>query len=190
MIKKLLLAMLLALPLSSMAQKFGVVDLETLFTAMPETAAMQTQLQETTSRYEEEFSKLQEEVNKLYTEYQAIANDANTPESIKERRVQEIQERAGKVDQFRNTAQQDIARLQEQLMAPISQRLNEAVKAVGAEGGYTFVFPNEPQLLLYVGGDVTDITSEVRNKLGLPAAAPATAAPAAATPAATPAAAN
>ena len=30
----------------------------------------------------------------LYTEYQTIANDANTPESIKERRVQEIQERA------------------------------------------------------------------------------------------------
>ncbi|MDE6464109.1 MAG: OmpH family outer membrane protein [Muribaculaceae bacterium] len=176
MIKKLLVAILVALPFTSMAQKFGVVDLESIFTAMPETAAMQTQLQETTSRYEEEFSKLQEEVNKLYAEYQAIANDANTPESIKERRVQEIQERAGKVDQFRNTASQDIARLQEQLMAPISQRLNEAVKAVGQEGGFTFVFPNEPQLLLYVGSDVTDLTGAVRTKLGLPAAAAAPAA--------------
>ena len=118
MIKKLLMALLVALPFSSMAQKFGVVDLESIFTSMPESAAMQTQLQETTTKYEEEFGKLQEEVNKLYTEYQTIANDANTPESIKERRVQEIQERAAKVDQFRNTAQQDIQRLQEQLMAP------------------------------------------------------------------------
>ena len=102
MIKKLLMALLVALPFSSMAQKFGVVDLESIFTSMPESAAMQTQLQETTTKYEEEFGKLQEEVNKLYTEYQTIANDANTPESIKERRVQEIQERAAKVDQFRN----------------------------------------------------------------------------------------
>ena len=80
MIKKLLMALLVALPFSSMAQKFGVVDLESIFTSMPESAAMQTQLQETTTKYEEEFGKLQEEVNKLYTEYQTIANDANTPE--------------------------------------------------------------------------------------------------------------
>ncbi len=173
MIKKLLMALLVALPFSSMAQKFGVVDLESIFTSMPESAAMQTQLQETTTKYEEEFGKLQEEVNKLYTEYQTIANDANTPESIKERRVQEIQERAAKVDQFRNTAQQDIQRLQEQLMAPISQRINEAVRAVGAEGGFTFIFPNEPSLLLFSGSDVVDVTPTVRTKLGRPATAPA-----------------
>ncbi len=163
MIKKLLMALLVALPFSSMAQKFGVVDLESIFTSMPESAAMQTQLQETTTKYEEEFGKLQEEVNKLYTEYQTIANDANTPESIKERRVQEIQERAAKVDQFRNTAQQDIQRLQEQLMAPISQRINEAVRAVGAEGGFTFIFPNEPSLLLFSGSDVVDVTPYAPN---------------------------
>lgn len=173
MIKKLLLALFIALPLTSLAQKFGTVDLESIFSAMPEASAMQTQLQETSARYEEEFGKLQEEVNKLYTEYQAIANDPNTPESIKERRVQEIQERAGKVEQFRNTAEQDLSRLQQQLMAPISQRLNDAVKAVGVEEGYTFIFPNEPSLLLYTGTEVVDVTPAVRTKLGLPAAAAA-----------------
>lgn len=169
-----------------MAQKFGIVDLESIFSSMPEATEMQTQLQQTSQRYEEEFAKLQDEVNKLYTEYQAIANDANTPESIKERRVQEIQERAGKVEQFRNTAEQDLARLQQQLMAPIQQRMMDAVKAVGAEGGYTFVFPNEQSLLLYTGTDVVDITPTVRVRLGLPATPPP--APAASTTAATPAA--
>ncbi len=183
MIKKLLLAVLLTLPFAGMAQKFGVVDLESIFSSMPESTSMQTQLQQTSARYEEEFGKLQEEVNKLYTEYQAIANDANTPESIKERRVQEIQERAGKVEQFRNTAEQDIARLQQQLMAPIQQRLMDAVKAVGTEEGFTFIFPNEPSLLLYTGSTVEDVTPKVRVKLGLPATPPpaaTTAAPAAA----------
>lgn len=167
MFKKVILAVALALPFSALAQKFGIVDLESVFQAMPETAAMQTQLTDTSKKYEEEFAKLQEEVNKLYAEYQNIQNDANTPESIKERRIQEIQERAQKVDQFRNTAQQDLARLQETLMVPIQTKIQDAVKAVGAEGSYTFIFPSDPGLLLYTGNDVVDVTAQVRTKLGL-----------------------
>ncbi len=41
MFKKLLLALAVALPLSTMAQKFGVVDLNAVFTSMPEAAEMQ-----------------------------------------------------------------------------------------------------------------------------------------------------
>lgn len=167
MFKKILLVIALILPLSAMAQKFGVVDLDQVFQAMPETAAMQAQLEETSKKYEAEFQKLQEEVNKLYADFQTIQNDANTPESIKERRIQEIQERAQKVDQFRATAQQDIQRLQESLAAPIQSKLTDAVKAVGAEGGFTFILPNEQGLLLYTGADVTNVTADVRKKLGI-----------------------
>lgn len=167
MFKKILLAMAVALPLSAMAQKFGVVDIDQIYVAMPETAAMQTQLEETSKKYEAEFQKLQEEVNKLYTDYQTIQNDPNTPESIKERRIQEIQERAQKVDQFRATAQQDLQRLQETLMAPIQQKFADAVKAVGAEGNFTFIYPNEQGLLLYIGNDVENVTPLVRTKLGI-----------------------
>ncbi len=167
MFKKILLAVALALPMSAFAQKFGVVDLEAIFQAMPETTAMQTQLTDTSKKYEEEFAKLQEEVNKLYADYQTIQNDAATPEPIKERKVQEINERVQKVDQFRNTAQQDLARLQETLMAPIQAKIQDAVKAVGAEGSFTFVFPNEKGLLLYTGTDVVDLTQQVRTKLGI-----------------------
>ena len=167
MFKKIVLAILVALPLSTFAQKFGVVDLEAVFTAMPESTAMQTQLTDTSKKYEEEFQKLQEEVNKLYADYQAIQNDASTPESIKERRMQEIQEKAQKVDQFRNTAAQDLERLRESLMAPIQNKMNEAIKAVGTEGSFTFIFPKEPPLLLYTGTDVNDVTAQVKTKLGL-----------------------
>lgn len=167
MFKKIVLAILVALPLSTFAQKFGVVDLEAVFTAMPESTAMQTQLTDTSKKYEEEFQKLQEEVNKLYADFQAIQNDASTPESIKERRMQEIQEKAQKVDQFRNTAAQDLERLRESLMAPIQNKMNEAIKAVGTEGYFTFIFPKEPSLLLYTGTDVNDVTAQVKTKLGL-----------------------
>lgn len=55
MFKKIVFALLLALPMSLFAQKFGVVDIEAVISAMPETKAMQTQLTDTSKKYEEEF---------------------------------------------------------------------------------------------------------------------------------------
>lgn len=167
MFKKLILAILVALPVSAAAQKFGTVQLDAVFSAMPESTEMQNTLNEASKKYETEFQKLQEEVNKLYTDFQTIQNDANTPDAIKERRMKEIQDRASKVEEFRQTATQDLQRQQEQLMAPIQQKINDAVKAVGTEGGYTFIFPQEPALILYQGAGVTDVTPAVKAKLGL-----------------------
>lgn len=167
MFKKVLLAIALVLPLSAMAQKFGIVDVDQVLQTMPEATAMQTQLEETSKKYEAEFQKLQEEVSKLYTDFQAIQNDPNTPDAIKERRMQEIQEKYQKVEQFQATANQEIARLRETLLAPVLQKLNDAVKTVGAQGNYTFIFMNEPQLMMYVGADVINVTAEVRKTLGL-----------------------
>ncbi len=167
MFKKILLAIAVALPLGAMAQKFGTVDLDAVFQAMPETAAAQQEVQEISKKYEDEYAKLQEEINKLYTDYQTIVNDPAQSDEFKQTRMQEIQEKAQKVDQFRNTAMQAVQQATEARMAPIQQKLMEAVKSVGVEGSYTFIFPNEPAMLLYVGTDVTDVTPLVRTKLGL-----------------------
>jgi len=167
MIKKILLALAVALPMTAAAQKFGTVQLDAVFTAMPESTEMQNTLSEASKKYEAEFQKLQEEVNKLVADFQNIQNDTATPDAIKERRMQEIQDKHNKVEQFRQTATQDLQRQQEQLMAPIQTKINEAVKAVGTEGGYTFIFPQEPALILYQGSTVTDVTPAVKAKLGL-----------------------
>ncbi len=167
MLKKIIIALLVALPLSAAAQKFGTVDVDQVITAMPEVTEVQNQLNEASKKYETEFQKLQEQANKLYTEFQQIAEDPNTPQTIKERRMQEIQELGNKIEQFRNTATQDLQRQQSQLMAPIQTKMTEAIKAVGQEGGYTFVFPNDPGLILYQGADVVDLTAAVKAKLGI-----------------------
>ena len=165
MIKRLILAVLVALPFSALAQKFGVVDLDNVFQAMPETATAQTQLTDASKKYEDEFQKLREEVDKLFAEYQNLQKDPATPDAIKERRLNELTERDQKVQQFRNTASQDLARLQEQLMAPIQQKVMTAIQTVGQEGNFTFIFENV--VPVYVGTDVTDVTPLVKAKLGI-----------------------
>lgn len=165
MIKKLILvlAVAIALPVAMNAQKFGVVNADEVLTAMPDFTKMQDQLAEASKQYEDEFKKLQEEMNKKFTEYQSLAKD--TPDSIRERREAELQELDQKLTQFRNAAQQDLQRQQQTLMAPIEQKLMEAISAVGQEGGYTFILQDGQAL--FQGKDVVNVTAEVKAKLGL-----------------------
>lgn len=165
MFKKVIiaLAIALALPVIASAQKFGVVDVQTIMDAMPEMTAARNQLQEANKKYEEEFSKLNEEMGKKYQEFQALP--ADTPDSIKERRLSEIQELDQKVQAFRQTVSEDLQRQQQQLMMPIQQKLVDAIKAVGQEGSYTFIF--EQGASAYTGTDVIDVTGAVKTKLGI-----------------------
>lgn len=163
MFKKLLLAIMIALPMSLFAQKFAVIDTNTLIAALPEVKTVNEQLESVNNKYQEEFTKLQTEFQKKFEEFQAL--DASTPQSIKDRRIQEVQELENKINQFRETASQDLQRQQQQLMAPIQEKVLKAIQSIGQEGGYTFVFEN--MVPLYTGADVKNITDEVKARLGV-----------------------
>ena len=166
MLKKFLLAAAVALPMMAAAQtKIATVDIQQIIPNMPEyTEAMQT-LDAASKQYEEEFTKLQQEIQKLYDEYQQLEADASTPQTIKERRIQEIQDRQTKAQQFVQTAQQDIERQQAQLMQPVTEKMRNAINTVGANNGITVVLPAE--VPMYVSGEVIDITPMVKTQLGI-----------------------
>lgn len=167
MIKKLLIAvvMVACLPAIGFAQKFGVVNTQTLIESMPEMATARTQLEASSKKYDEEYKSLLENLQKSIAEFQKIENDANTPQSIKDRRVADIQGMQQKIEEFRATAQGDLEKQQQQLMAPIQQKLVDAVKAVGAEDNFTMIFENV--MPVYTGADVVDITAKVKTRLGI-----------------------
>ena len=165
MIKKLLVALLVALPLCASAQKLGVVDTNAILPLMAEYKAAEQQLQEASQKYEGEFTKLREEMDKKVAEYQKIVEDANTPQSIKERRMQEVQELDQKVQQFYQTAQQDLQRQEQQLLQPVQQKMVEAIQAVGQENGFAMILPNG--IAAYTSTEVVDVTPLVKTKLGI-----------------------
>lgn len=163
MIKKLILAILVALPTMAMAQKFGMVDTQSLIQSLPEVKEVQTQLEASVKKYSDEENNLHTEREKKIKEFQEM--DQNTPDAIKQRRVEEIQGLEQKIAEFRQTAQQDLQRQQEQLMAPIQQKIMTAIQSVGTEGGYTMIFENG--ISLFTGKDVVDVTPQVKTKLGV-----------------------
>ncbi len=167
MIKKLILAAFLALPMCIAAQtlKFGTVNTQEIFNLMPDKVTAENTLKSVSEKYEAEFKKLQEEFNKKYTEFQAL--DESTPQSIKDSRMRELQENSQKIQNFQQTAQQEIAKQQETLLAPISDKIQKAIQAVGAEGGFTFIYDLSIPAIVYHGTGAVDATPLVKAKLGI-----------------------
>lgn len=167
MIKKVILAIALICPmlLSAQTLKIGLVDFDAILAAMPETTAAQNQIKEVSEKYEAEYKKLGEEMNRLVTEYQ------NMPETelpaIKERKTRELSDYQQKIAQFEQTAGQDLQKMQMDLMAPITQKINQAVESIGREGNYSLIQIYTPQITLYRAEPVEDVTPAVKAKLGI-----------------------
>ncbi len=167
MLKKILLAVAVALPMFASAQtaKIGIVDTGSIIQAMPETAAAQTKLQETQKKYQDEFSRLEEEYKRMVDELQKMKED-ELP-AIRERKTREINDYQQKIQSFMQSADQDIARQQQELMMPISTKVREAIEAVGKEGSFSFIQNYSPDLVLFYAAPTVDITPQVKAKLGL-----------------------
>ena len=166
MLKKFLLAIAVAIPMLASAQvKFGTVDVESIIPTMPEFKAAQDQIAEASKKYEATYKGLQDELNKLYAEFQQLNNDPSTPQSIKDLRIQDIQDKDERSKQFLQTAQQDLERQNAQLMQPIQEKVVNAIKAVGAENGFTMIFP--AGVSVYDSPDIIDVTPMVKTKLGI-----------------------
>lgn len=169
MLKKVLLALLFVLPLAVSAQaqsKIGKVDFASLVNALPEHVEAQKKYDDAVKAFEADFLRIRDEytekAKKLEAQYDSI------PEAVKTRRVQELQEAGQRVEQYRTDIAQQLQKKEAELMQPLVDKINAAIKAVGDENGFTCIFDvNATQGLLYTGKDCEDITPKVKTKLNL-----------------------
>ncbi len=167
MFKKILLAILIALPMSVVAQtvKIGVIDLQTLIQESPETAEVQKQLQDAQAKYQGDLQKLHDEFQKAYDEYSKLKSDASTPAAILERHEKTLGEMQQRIQQNTQTYDQDLQQQQYQLMSPIIDKVQKAAQTVGQEQGLTIIIPTEAAI--YMSADVVDVNPLVKTKLGI-----------------------
>ena len=166
MLKKIALLLLLIVPMSVFAQKFGHLKSADVLTVMPEFTKAQTDIQAMQKQYEDEMKRATDELTKKYTEYQQ--EQANLPKNIQERRQKELQELQEKGMQFQQDAQQQLQKSYADMMEPIYKKIEDAIKAVGQEGGYTYTFDLNRTEIPYVNeAQSTDVTAAVKAKVGI-----------------------
>ena len=143
----------------------AIVNSQEIMMAMPEIAAMQETMKQMNDKYAGEMKTMEDEFQKKYTDY--IAQQDSMTENIKLRRTQELEDIRQRVENFTQVAQQDMNKNQQELLAPIQDKLRNAIKAVGDEKGYAYIIDNNPGIVLYTGNAAIDATPLVKAKLGL-----------------------
>lgn len=169
---KLTLAVVLVFSASTaFAQKFGRVDLAAVLTNMSEYKEAQANLEAYGKDLQDQLEQIMVEYNKLYADYEKSAATLNdSVRQLKEREIMEIQQR---YTDFQQIAQQDMQRKEMEVMNPIIEKANEAVKSVSMAGGFLVVFsttgdqPASAGLAYFDANALIDITADVKKSLGI-----------------------
>lgn len=167
MFKKIAFVLLCALPFSLMAQdaKLGHVNSQEILAAMPDRANIEKTINDLQAQWESELVKMREEYNSKIKEYQE--KQATMPESIKQARQSEIADLEQRITTFQQTAYTDLQKKQQELFAPVVEKVKKAITEVGTEGNFLYIFDLSTQTLIYQSPKSNDVTPLVKKKLGL-----------------------
>ncbi len=161
--KKILFVILMAMPALVFAQKFGYINSQEVFAQMPELKTVQTKLDSIGKSYENQIASMREELARKYQEYeeqQSTMSDAM--KKLKEQEIYDMQQRS---QTFIQQLQQEYERHQQEMIAPLHEKLANAIKQVGEEKGFTYIFDSTQ--LAYIAPDATSVEKEVKAKLGI-----------------------
>ena len=138
MLKKLLYYFYLSLLMSVFAQKFGHIKSADVLTVMPEFTKAQTDIQAMQKQYEDEMKRATDELTK-----NILNINRNKPTFLRTFRKdarKNCRNYREKGMQFQQDAQQQLQKSYADMMEPIYKKIEDAIKAVGQEGGYTYIF--------------------------------------------------
>ncbi len=164
--KTLILLVLILAPAFTFAQtKIGHVNTQKILELMPDVKAANVQLDTINKTY-------QAQMKALLDEYQKQQQDLNDPTKKypdavlldKQKAFKALQDR---IQAFRDDANSDIQKKQDELMAPIRKKISDAITAVAKDMKVDLILDSSQQGVVLYAADGDDLTDAVMKKLGI-----------------------
>ena len=150
---------------NAQATKFGHIDLQALVGLMPERAAAEKQYVAFQKELEDALATMQKELQTKFAAYTAHKDSlSETTRRMKEEDLNAMSER---IQNYQSTASQQLQTKQSELLKPVFDKADKAVKEVGAEKSLIYVFDLSARSILYNSKESLDITPLVKAKLGI-----------------------
>ncbi len=163
-----LLAAFFTFTMSAQSVKFGHINTSELVGLMSDTDSARVQLQAYQKELVDEMETMQTEYNNKLNTYQQ--KQATWTAAIKESKEAEIIEMQQRLQQFQQSAQQDLAQLEQKLYAPIFEKAKNAISKIAKDKGLTFVFELSTNPVVYFNeAQSVDLLPLAKAALGVPA---------------------
>lgn len=157
-----MMLMLLA-PMAAFAQKFGHINAQEVMSQMPEFIKARGEVEAAAKQYDNDLKAMQEELQRKAEEYDKTKSTMNeTKQKETEQNLMTLQQ---KIQQAYQDNSQAMQKLQQEKISPITDRLVNAIKAVGKAGGYVYIM-DVTSGVPYISETLSkDVTAEVKAEL-------------------------
>jgi outer membrane protein len=133
---------------------------------MPEYDSAMAKLEKTRKELVNALEIMQVELNNKYEAYNKESK--NLTDLVRQTKEQELQDLQGRIQEFQQNASTKLQEEQTALTQPIFTKVDKAIKDVGKEGGFIYVFDvAKGQVLYFDDTKSTNILSLVKTKLGV-----------------------
>ena len=144
--------------------KFGFLSYEAALQSMVEYALVQKQMADLRTQYEAETKRVEDEFNAKYEDF--LEGQREFPKTILQKRQTELQELMQKNIEFKQNSIQELAKAEQEAMAPLRIKLIETLGNIGRERGYAFIVDTDQKALPFINPAMgEDINQLVQNAL-------------------------
>lgn len=145
--------------------KFGHINTAELLQQMPERDSARVKLQNYSQMLQQDMETLQVEYQKkvqTYLEKQEAYSDL-----VRQSKEQELQDMQRRIQEFQQTAQQDYAQKESELLQPIMKKAEDAINRVGEANGFIYIFDISAGNIVFHSTKSVDVLPLVKKELGL-----------------------
>ena len=163
-LKSLLFAAVLfvgATSFSNAQSKVAHIDKQELIKAMPEYTAAQAEIEKLGDTYQATIQGSLKELDTKLKQYNAEAEGKTEEENMK--RMQEVEGMKQSLGQYQQQAQKDLQEKEFNLLKPIVEKADNAIKAVAKAQGFQYVLDSA----MLVVADGKDLMADVKKQLGI-----------------------
>ncbi|MBP7508211.1 MAG: OmpH family outer membrane protein [Prolixibacteraceae bacterium] len=163
----ILFVAIVALTLTSSAQKYAFVDSEYILENIPAYKAAQEQLDVLSNQYQKELESIQAELEKMYNDFRAEA--VLLSDEMKRKREDVI---VTKEKDYRSLQQKyfgregELFKKRQSLVKPIQDDIYNTVKTIATEGSYAVIFDKSGSLSMLYSDPKFNLSDQVLEKMG------------------------
>ena len=144
--------------------KFGFLSYEAALQSMPDYTLVQKNLADLKAQYQTEAKRVEDEFNRKYEEF--LEGQREFPKTILQKRQSELQELMQKNIAFKQQSLDELAKAEQESMAPLRIKLIEALGKIGRERGYAFIVDTDQKALPFINPAMgEDINQTVQDAL-------------------------